>query len=119
MDAELKTKWVAALRSGKFQQGDRALRANDRYCCLGVLAEVKGCQWGKNIHGEATPVFGSEGVGRHEDSPCYLDESFSGLLYATQCALADLNDSGKPFPAIADWIEENIPVVSLPQDERG
>ena len=33
--------WVEALRSGKYQQGRRALRTLDnKYCCLGVACEV-------------------------------------------------------------------------------
>lgn len=33
-------KWVAALRSGKYKQGLRALKTGDEYCCLGVLCEI-------------------------------------------------------------------------------
>jgi hypothetical protein len=45
MDKELKEKWVAALRSGEYQQGRYYLRSeDDRYCCLGVL----GCLIGKD-----------------------------------------------------------------------
>lgn len=45
MNKELKEKWVAALRSGKYEQGTGALRSVDnRYCCLGVLCEVMGIE---------------------------------------------------------------------------
>lgn len=27
--------WVEALRSGKYQQGEKTFRTNDKYCCLG------------------------------------------------------------------------------------
>jgi hypothetical protein len=43
MEAELKKKWVDALRSGKYPQGQRHLRtagAEAKFCCLGVLCEV-------------------------------------------------------------------------------
>jgi hypothetical protein len=43
MNTELMHKWVAALRSGKYQQGRGVLwncRTN-KYCCLGVLMEVE------------------------------------------------------------------------------
>lgn len=41
MDAELKAKWVTALRSGEYRQGRYNLRtASDTYCCLGVLCDV-------------------------------------------------------------------------------
>ena len=44
MPLELKTKWVAALRSGEFKQGRNRLysKADDTYCCLGVLEYVAG-----------------------------------------------------------------------------
>lgn len=44
---DLKEKWVAALRSGKYKQGELRLRHKsdrdgepDRFCCLGVLCDV-------------------------------------------------------------------------------
>jgi len=40
MNSEIKEKWVTALRSGKYQQGTDFLRANDQYCCLGVLCDL-------------------------------------------------------------------------------
>ena len=46
MNQEIKTKWVAALRSGKYRQGKGLLRqepaegGDDQFCCLGVLCDV-------------------------------------------------------------------------------
>jgi len=40
MNADLKPKWLAALRSGEYEQGQRKLRKNDKYCCLGVLCDI-------------------------------------------------------------------------------
>jgi hypothetical protein len=40
MDPELKVKWLEALRSGDFPQGQGALHDNGKYCCLGVLAQI-------------------------------------------------------------------------------
>ena len=53
-EAQQKTvnRWVAALRSGTYQQGQRVLR-NDHngYCCLGVLCDLVkgelGLKWGE------------------------------------------------------------------------
>lgn len=49
MNAELKKKWVRALRSGNYQQGKNNLHVtngesgeDDKFCCLGVLCEVAG-----------------------------------------------------------------------------
>lgn len=40
MNKEVKEKWVAALRSGKYKQGKHALRMDDQFCCLGVLCDL-------------------------------------------------------------------------------
>lgn len=42
---EFKKKWVAALRSGKYKQGEYNLydsHNNNSYCCLGVACKVAG-----------------------------------------------------------------------------
>lgn len=45
MNSEIKEKWVAALRSGKYKQGKDRLATiticdETTYCCLGVLCEL-------------------------------------------------------------------------------
>jgi hypothetical protein len=46
MNQEVKAKWIAALRSGKYKQGHHFLarkKADEKdfsYCCLGVLCEI-------------------------------------------------------------------------------
>jgi hypothetical protein len=40
MNPEVKAKWVAALRSGEYEQGVEALKAGDAFCCLGVLCDL-------------------------------------------------------------------------------
>ena len=40
MDAQWKTKWVEALRSGNYEQGKDSLREGDQFCCLGVLTDL-------------------------------------------------------------------------------
>lgn len=41
MKKEIADLWVAALRSGKYKQGQKALRpTNDTFCCLGVLCDI-------------------------------------------------------------------------------
>lgn len=42
MKKAIADKWVKALRSGEFEQGQGALKANNKYCCLGVLQELTG-----------------------------------------------------------------------------
>ncbi len=41
MNPEVKEKFVAALKSGKYKQGREALRRGDQFCCIGVLCDLK------------------------------------------------------------------------------
>lgn len=43
LDPVVKAKWVAALRSGKYEQGKGYLKDGNSYCCLGVAVEEKLC----------------------------------------------------------------------------
>ena len=36
----MRAKWTEALRSGEYQQGRRALRDGDAFCCLGVACDL-------------------------------------------------------------------------------
>jgi hypothetical protein len=47
MNQEVKQKWIAALRSGEYSQGNMRLKITeaapswaDKHCCLGVLCEI-------------------------------------------------------------------------------
>jgi hypothetical protein len=106
MDAELKAKWVEALRSGKYKQTVRCLRdpageVGGGFCCLGVLAEVKGVEWE-----ECTPYVAGKMVCHKEGG--WLSEEFSGLHFSEQKSLSRMNDSDVPFDKIADYIEQNL-----------
>ena len=99
MDAELKKKWVGALRSGKFRQARENLQVvtNKRhsYCCLGVLARVAG-----------------EKVDDVREGTGALSQSFRrrvGLTSRSEDKLIGLNDGNEqPFSMIADWIEAHL-----------
>lgn len=54
MDKELKNKWIEALRSGEYKQGQGRLVQSDdnyakNYCCLGVLCDVMGMEDNGNV----------------------------------------------------------------------
>jgi hypothetical protein len=40
MNKDIQDRWVLALRSGRYQQGEMALNQNGKLCCLGVLCEL-------------------------------------------------------------------------------
>jgi hypothetical protein len=101
--------WVEALRSGKYRQARALLKnANGAMCCLGILADLAGCDWHwSEYHGEfkaddksgICPVKAMEFVGLFRPHGDYDDGSDSG-----QC-LTRVNDEGASFEKIADIIE--------------
>lgn len=108
MDAQLKAEWVEALRSGEYHQADGALRRYENegysYCCLGVLCATMGATWKS---GE--PILGDVNIGDTDEE--LLGETglrLTGLDNKTQQDLAGMNDQGKSFPEIADFIEQNL-----------
>lgn len=68
MNQEIKAKWVAALRGGKYKQGEGCLNdGNGGFCCLGVLCDVQGVEWvpEQGVMGISTfsdPVFPEKGT---------------------------------------------------------
>jgi len=124
MTQEDRDEWVAALRSGKYQQGRGCLlipRSNTA-CCLGVLCDL---QAAKGVVKKDTPLFqarfydpSNDGGGSSAALPAILQQRFrclSGvdILYKSRLTtLIDLNDVVKlSFPAIADLIEDQVEIV--------
>jgi hypothetical protein len=107
MNRELKQKWIAALRSGGYLQGRQELKFKDRqkqlrYCCLGVLAELAEPEKLQTVRNKFL-FYGSRGFLRISEAKwVFLPEE-------TQRELARMNDEGKSFRHIADWIEANVP----------
>ncbi len=117
MNKEIAKKWVAALRSGAYEQGVGRLRRNDKFCCLGVLC---------NLHAQEHPAIAAQ-----QRSPISYMENSGGLPVAVMewagmfgqsgslrtgtaignsgyFKLAAMNDSGcYSFLSIAKAIEEN------------
>ena len=104
---ELRAKWVAALRSGEYEQGFDALHDGDGFCCLGVLLMVMGetprqneqCVWCMGGQGEFLSEEQCESVGLTYDNGAFEDPD------GTRLALSELNDQRVPFSEIADIIE--------------
>lgn len=108
MDQKIKDKWVKALRSGKYKQGNSHLYNvhTDTYCCLGVLAvvcnpKVPMKEIKLHLSGVAMPslVFQE----KHD-----LDKNKNTIHGSTAEYLADMNDRGDSFEEIADYIEKNL-----------
>ncbi len=117
MNKEIKEKWVAALRSGDYQQGKEVLRTGqDKFCCLGVLCDLHrqehpGYEWIFNPNREAyvyhdkltiTPNLVVNWAGLSAPNP-----PVSSQGEARNC-LATCNDKGMTFNEIADIIEKEL-----------
>lgn len=101
MDAALKAKWLAALRSGEFKQARGYLKGHTNdFCCLGVLCEVAGLE----IEG-SNRVAGSEGLDNY--SRLY---DFIGSREMSDLVAMNDGRQGTPnsFQQIADFIETNL-----------
>ena len=105
MNQSIKEKWVAALRSGKYQQGAGYLRRDDKFCCLGVLCDVLGKRWYTEVDGSWSVRRG--GVVNSGVLPYPLREELK-IEYGAMNGLAKMNDRGKSFKVIANWIEKNL-----------
>jgi hypothetical protein len=100
MKAEIKRKWVEALRSGHYDQASQTLfdKEQQAYCCLGVLRSV--CR----KDGIRLPKGDDEFL---KEEPCM---KHTGLSFDEQSTLWKMNDDeGQSFAEIADYIERYIP----------
>ena len=119
MDTKIRADWIAALRSGDYEQGKGQLRetADDgttTFCCLGVLC---------NLHAIANPKIAAKELNTEAYffNSGYLSpvvEAWAGIdgnggeygprdLFGTR-SLANDNDNGKSFKQIALIIERNF-----------
>lgn len=121
MKADIKKKWVEALRSGQYEQGTGALVIEDqtgtgverRYCCLGVLCEVVGMVPMRLPTDDRLSYDGEVGelpstvvafTGLTEPDP-KLNKYIRPTLDNEVRSLARFNDDGLTFPQIADVID--------------
>lgn len=96
-------KWVEALRSGKYEQGQLALQNGNKFCCLGVACEVSGLKVNRHdtgaIQGVILPFNVKKWLGLIGHTGGHLN---SEGQFET---LSGLNDNGKTFSELADLIE--------------
>lgn len=123
MNPEIKSKWVAALRSGEYKQGKGVLSDGKEFCCLGVLCDL------------AVKEGGVLTIGVDTSMPDELDETsviydgyqfdlppsvmgWAGLDASNpkiqapgdegKAYISDVNDGGTSFEEIADLIEKEL-----------
>lgn len=113
MNANAK-KWVAALRSGEYEQATGQLRRGGRFCCLGVACEVFILEGGDlerigNCYGNVStilPLVVQQWLGIHEANGQW--NLGTPDLRETR-ALSAANDNGATFDEIATLIESEPP----------
>jgi len=115
----IKVKWVAALRSGTYEQGMKSLRLDKYYCCLGVLSELQG-RLVLTKQGWIDGNVALRGGSLATDNPLHEILNYPGVLavtvyltvegseFVSHCtSLASLNDAGATFDEIA-WVIDNV-----------
>ena len=127
---EFKAAWLAALRSGEYEQTTDSLRRPEGFCCLGVacdvamkmgLVEGKWVEIKNEMESRAIYQFVLTNGERAEayppadmcnvifQNPIYDSNNCIGAWYlhgTPYRGLTVLNDNGQPFSHIADIIEE-------------
>jgi len=105
---EFATKWVEALRSGEYKQGKSQLKSKKGYCCLGVACKMEGQRIFKDKEWIDPEL--SNGLNKYpKHIPSLLIGSAADNSFVHE--VSDMNDNGKTFNEIADWIEENVEFV--------
>jgi hypothetical protein len=123
-------KWIKALQSGKYKQGEGYLkqinsRGKTRHCCLGVLCELYNDSMKKN-HKKTLNIKSLECFSNRTAYISFNNQDaglpapvkkWAGIKNSLgefrdsnnnlNC-LADLNDTGKRFKTIANIINENM-----------
>jgi hypothetical protein len=102
-------KWVEALRSGKYKQGQHHLKWNNTFCCLGVLCDIsKVGSWGD---GPKHAYYCDKSATLPDDVLAETGvKHSSGVIGTWGTTLVELNDGvdevvGRSFEEIADIIE--------------
>lgn len=119
MDPVIKQSWIAALRSGEYQQTQKTLKDANGYCCLGVLCHIakdtvenSGCTV-QEKNDEILLTYDDEDGESHEEAGRLFKYLSADLgIGNNQMDLVNMNDghnqSPKSFTEIADWIEQNL-----------
>jgi len=115
MNTAIKTKWVKALRSGKYEQGQASLRSKlNRFCCLGVLCDIiDDSKWKKPVQINNFSYLYGDNI---TSLPFLLLKEIDldkgdqdNLILMNDGAWRDgLQGQGLTFKEIADYIEENL-----------
>lgn len=119
MNPAIKARWVAALRSGEYEQGRGVLRSADNcFCCLGVLTDLA-VKAGVGAWGQCGELYEFNGEEREGGLLAAEVSAWAGFGYPARCGgeaviggesdmLTGHNDCGRTFAEIADAIEAQL-----------
>lgn len=124
---EIKERWLKALRSGNYIQGQGCLRKNEdpnKFCCLGVLADIMELETEDNaarysylfpLNGDQRrnaymiPVPYMEKLMEETNEPVRLPHGdITDVQELINHLAAHMNDTGESFETIAQFIEEHL-----------
>lgn len=120
MKADVKERWVAALRSGKYKQGVGFLTAEDSFCCLGVLCDLAlldGVISDVTVDADKAVVYYDDEAGLPPESVMLwagLDDANPVVTFlGKRICLSELNDGvglddPQPFSIVAAEIEAQL-----------
>jgi hypothetical protein len=98
-------RWVNALESGKYKQGQSSLRTPRGFCCLGVAVDLIDDNWvkerGQFFHQQAGDVMSNY------PSVNFMEENY-GLHSHEWIEYARRNDDGDSFEQIAQQIRHDL-----------
>lgn len=118
LDPEFKAKWVAALRSGEYQQETKVLcngkKDEPKYCCLGVAGAISGISCDTMAHLQIViPT-----IAKKKAFTTYPSQLVVRRGNSLPKELARMNDGVNlpghslskqyTFLEIADWVEEHL-----------
>jgi len=102
MNKDIKAKWLAALRSGKYKQGKgeliEELIDGPAHCCLGVLCDIV----------DPTNAYDWAGQQLLPDEVINEADTGSDNPKVGVKSLSEMNDAGMPFNELADLIGKHL-----------
>jgi hypothetical protein len=118
MNPAVKAAWVAALRSGEYEQTTEALKDRRGHCCLGVLCDLYAKEAGiekwsaETLSGNADGDFALKFDGGLPSIEVLIWAGYDWLkgvrIKGVRYPLYEHNDGGRTFAEIADAIEAQL-----------
>lgn len=115
-------KFINILRSGKYTQTKDSLVTINKegkycYCVLGVAGKIQGCIMRPDIDGSLTelPEGQDDSYSTNVKGIANVPKELHGSKpFSLPSILMGMNDSGKTFTEIADWIQESVEFYEEP-----